>query len=278
MLNSYLIRDIDHSVLESLIDRKVKESETLEYKSTYLDEDKEDKPIWMHIAAFANTKGGYLIIGISTENGYPTEISGVDAVPNKDTGLKDQITKTIFPFIDVEIKMIPLKDNPKKEVSVIRIPNSLDPCVWKSQRDKYVAAIRDGDSTRKIGIFDHYNYLKKLFNFKSLSRSKELRELQMDIKLISLAIGTDFDYGNAITLGNEAFYNKDYEGAIHWYDKAISRNQNDAKAWGNKGVALHYRGKNREAIESMKRAIQIDPNYDKADALQRLIESLLENE
>ena len=200
MLNNYIFRDIDYSVLESLIDQKVKESETLEYKSTYLDEDERDKPIWMHIVAFANTSGGYLIIGISTENGYPTEISGVGAVPNKDTGLKDQITKTIFPFIDVEIKMIPLIDNPKKEVAVIRIPNSLDPCVWKSSRDKYVAAIRDGDSTRKIGVFDHSNYLKKLFDFKSISRSKELREVQMDIKLISLAIGTDFDYDTIVYL------------------------------------------------------------------------------
>jgi tetratricopeptide (TPR) repeat protein len=276
MLTNYRIQDIDYSVLELLIQRKVKESEIIEYKPSYLDSDAEDKPIWMHIVAFANCRGGHLIIGISTENGVPQEILGVKVEPNKDTGLKDQITKKVFPFIDVEIKTIPLKEDSDKEVVIIQIPNSLDPCVWKCSVDKYMAAIRDGDSTKKIGIFDHYNFLKKLFEFKSITRAKEIRELQMDIKLISHAIGTDLDYGNALTFGNEALYNKEYETAFEWYNKAILIVPNDAVAWGNKGVALHCLGKDEDAIECLEKAIQINPNYNKADGVKKLIKLIRE--
>ncbi|MDR4511920.1 MAG: tetratricopeptide repeat protein [Nitrososphaeraceae archaeon] len=57
----------------------------------------------------------------------------------------------------------------------------------------------------------------------------------------------------------------DDQGAIEYYDKALTIDPNYADALINKGVALHRQGDDQGAIEYFQRALAIDPNY--ADAL-----------
>ena len=55
-----------------------------------------------------------------------------------------------------------------------------------------------------------------------------------------------------------------YDRAIEDYNKAIALDQNDAKAYYNRGVAYDGKGQYDGAIEDYNKAIALDPNL--ADA------------
>ncbi|CAD8214280.1 unnamed protein product [Paramecium pentaurelia] len=55
-----------------------------------------------------------------------------------------------------------------------------------------------------------------------------------------------------------------YQEAIECYSKAININPNYDKAWYNKGMALYNLNKYQEAIECYDKAITINPIYDTA--------------
>jgi tetratricopeptide (TPR) repeat protein len=64
--------------------------------------------------------------------------------------------------------------------------------------------------------------------------------------------------------GNECYAKGDYSTALDYYDQAINISPNYAKAWNNKGLALHKLRKYQEAIEYFDRALEIDPEFARA--------------
>ena len=62
-------------------------------------------------------------------------------------------------------------------------------------------------------------------------------------------------------LGNSFAFNKSYEKALDFFDKAIETQPDLAGAWNNRGVALGYLGKYQEAIAAYDKAIEIQPDY-----------------
>jgi len=121
------INEITEEDLQSLIDNKVLESKTIEYKEKLPDNsDREKKEFLADVSAFANAGGGDLIYGIVENEGYPVDICGVDTdnpdqeILRLDNMLRDGIDPRIT---GVSIESIILSNTGKK-VLLIRIPKS----------------------------------------------------------------------------------------------------------------------------------------------------------
>src|SRR5690242_17119274 len=63
---------------QELIDNQVPESKTLDYKVDLKFGQSEKKEFLADVSSFANTAGGYLLIGIQEEGGIPTALPGID--------------------------------------------------------------------------------------------------------------------------------------------------------------------------------------------------------
>lgn len=115
------IDDISFTDIMALQENKVEESDTLDYKQEVVD----DSKLLNLICAFANTKGGDIVIGIkeSGDGGYPEEICGIDANALKKEHIERIVLSSITPQLDIKIRKIQI-DNSDKYVTVIRIPDS----------------------------------------------------------------------------------------------------------------------------------------------------------
>lgn len=117
---------IDEDYLQSLIDNKVLERKTLEYKEVLSgNSDAEKREFLADVSSFANAAGGDLIFGIKEVKGVPTELCGLTIanVDDKKLRLENIIRNGIKPRIPgISIREIPLQSS--KVVIIIRIPRS----------------------------------------------------------------------------------------------------------------------------------------------------------
>lgn len=67
-----------------------------------------------------------------------------------------------------------------------------------------------------------------------------------------------------ITLGKQYFDSKDYKRAFHFLRKAIEKNPSYADVHNILGVINHIEGRFQAAIESFKKALNINPRYTEA--------------
>jgi hypothetical protein len=73
------LQEITFADIQSLIENKVQENKTIEYKRELPDNSDRDKIHFLSgVSALANTSGGDLIIGIEEENGAPVSIPGIE--------------------------------------------------------------------------------------------------------------------------------------------------------------------------------------------------------
>ena len=90
MLESRRLEDWDYSFLKSIFDAKLPEWTNLEYKRDFPARDVEKNKLEHTICAFANTRGGYVLIGVEadTAENTPVAINGIDDAE----GLYERIT------------------------------------------------------------------------------------------------------------------------------------------------------------------------------------------
>lgn len=108
--------------LKSLIDNKIKESLTLEYKRELGGNDE----IAKDISAFANTLGGTIIYGIHEDSGIPTSFNFI-----KSKGIKERIESVILSNAQPKIegcKITPIEDqtDSSRAIFVVEVPESLN--------------------------------------------------------------------------------------------------------------------------------------------------------
>lgn len=111
--------------IESLIENRIPEGLTLEYKESYPDE------IASYITAFANSSGGDLILGLKeardqqgTKLGYPSEVVGVEQpfelVKSK---IESQTSDTVHPRLP-PLEIVKIGEGKKGDVILVRISRS----------------------------------------------------------------------------------------------------------------------------------------------------------
>jgi predicted HTH transcriptional regulator len=72
------LESVDEAELQALVENKVSEHKTLEYKRSLPgNSDKDKKEFLADVSSLANAVGGHLIYGIKEEEGVPTEVCGV---------------------------------------------------------------------------------------------------------------------------------------------------------------------------------------------------------
>ena len=73
--------ELDAADLQSIIDDQLAEGKTVEYKSALPgNSDRDKKEFLADVSSFSNSAGGYLLYGITEENGLPQELKGLDDI------------------------------------------------------------------------------------------------------------------------------------------------------------------------------------------------------
>ncbi len=120
--------DIDETTCQALIDAGASESVHLEFKlESYGSSDKDKKELLKDITAFANTLGGYLIIGMDEKDGSASSIfplSGIDV--DQELLRLENITRTSIEPIIIGLRMKRI-DVAGGSIIVIHIPRSFNP-------------------------------------------------------------------------------------------------------------------------------------------------------
>ena len=190
LLESRRIEDWDYDFLKNIVDVKLKEWTNLEYKKDFPPTDSEKNKLEHTICAFANTRGGYILIGIeaNTINNVPIAISGIDDAK----GLDEKITSfcgRITPRITPRFQKIPIPQI-NKIIFVIYVPESNE--AHMASDNKYYVRI----NAQSLPA-DHY-VVQKLFK-KEYEIKERMREIIESKKQIFKTRGTlyliSFPYG-----------------------------------------------------------------------------------
>jgi hypothetical protein len=99
------LADLDTRDLERLRDERIEEQLYLEYKSEW-----SARQIAKSIAAFANTEGGTLVVGMTTEGREPVELVGVEHEGDLAESLDRLVRDSIAPRPDYRAKVVPNAD------------------------------------------------------------------------------------------------------------------------------------------------------------------------
>lgn len=183
------------SDLQSLVDNKITESLSLEYKSSEalsFSEEKHKKEFIKDVSAFANSEGGALVYGIVEEDHFPKQLDdGVD--PKVIT--KERIEQIIHSGIRPKIAQL--------HINQIKLNNSEN--VW------YVITVPQSDTAHQVT--DHRYY--KRYNFLSTPMEDyEIRDVMNRVKYPKIepvfncirskdSTSEEHQYSLAVTLRNE---------------------------------------------------------------------------
>lgn len=151
-----IISEIKYEDLEKLIKNNISEGWFIEYKSSF----PKNKKIADSIASFANSEGGWYIVGIEEKENEssPSEIVGIDIEDNKKP--TDKITNiikdNITPIPYFESRIVNIAKN--KVVLIVQVFEGHD-APYISNGSIY---IRVGETSKPVAIDDRYQFDKLL--------------------------------------------------------------------------------------------------------------------
>lgn len=159
--------------IKSLIDNNVPESEKLEYKSSFPSRIQLTKIL----TGFANTYGGYLIIGIGEtydikSNRYFLQEKGINK-NNYELKIKEILKNSIKTKIYYKIKGFELPSNPDNILLVIKIDRSKIPIASINLDERYITK----SYYRMRNYFVHSSDPTYFYHFRTLSEEQKLLSL-----------------------------------------------------------------------------------------------------
>jgi tetratricopeptide (TPR) repeat protein len=200
------------------------------------------------------------------------EVNGIDITDTRGDvigvgieGTGNIIGKNIDYIVHGNVIHLNISGNVSKEVidslqKIINTPTQIDQTILTKDREY--------DKNIKDKIDDVNKTQKQITSFlqevSNIEKKKGTAPIEV-IKAEDIQISTkELSLKELIFKGNEYFYKKEYNNAVQYYDKAIEIDPNYDKAWYNKGLALSYLGKHNEAIKCYNKALEIHVN--EADA------------
>jgi hypothetical protein len=186
------IEDLDEFELQKLVAKEVTEGWYIEYKVDLPSATKVAKSI----ASFANTRGGYYIIGVKTDQNKASEITGINS--NTKVNLEDQLSRMISSNISpcpfFKVKTVILGSNSK--VIVVMVEEGLTPPYITSQGIIYQRENNESIPVRDRHILERFSektesYQKRIdkfcrFDYSVSKAQSERRESFLEVFLFPI--------------------------------------------------------------------------------------------
>lgn len=119
------IDTISKADIESLIENKVRECRTIDYKQTLPgNSDSDKKEFLADISSFANAGGGDLLYGVSETDGLPQEMLGLEGNLDAEQSRLENIVRTCLKPRVQGLRMRLIEGGSKGPILLIRVPNS----------------------------------------------------------------------------------------------------------------------------------------------------------
>lgn len=164
------IDELEYDDLRTLIDNEVSEGWTLEYKQEIV----KSKDIAKSIASFANSEGGWYIVGIKEkeDSNIAGEIMDLNLETSKkpDNTINTAIKGNIKPIPTFDIKLLKNPNEPNKGVVVVHIEKGYDVPYFTN----------DGRIYCRIGESSDPEILKDRYLFEKLMERKDILNTKID--------------------------------------------------------------------------------------------------
>jgi hypothetical protein len=123
------------------IDDRPREGYLLDYK-----EDLSDRFL-RSVAAFANTFGGLLIVGVNEVDGRPDKLAGVRLQGELKTRIASMIAANLFPCPQFEIAECALPTDAERKLSVVRVRETPEICLLAKKGETHPVYVRIEDQS-----------------------------------------------------------------------------------------------------------------------------------
>jgi hypothetical protein len=127
--------------MERPIDDRPREGYLLDYK-----EDVSDRFL-RSVAAFANTFGGLLIVGVTEKDGRPDTLAGVSVQGEWKTKIASMIAANLFPCPQFEIAECALPTDGGRKLSVVRVRETPEICLLAKKGEPHPVYVRIEDQS-----------------------------------------------------------------------------------------------------------------------------------
>jgi len=171
-----------HPEIETLLqlseptDSRPQESFQLDYKTEWGDS------ALKTVAAFANTLGGLLFVGVEEEELRPVAMPGVRSAREEKTRIASSIAANISPTPSFDIAECALPSDPGKRVAVVRVRPS--PALYLLARGENPIYVRNGPESRPANVAQ-VRYLME----RTRDPDRNVKEMPLRVELLRSNLG-----------------------------------------------------------------------------------------
>lgn len=184
MKSPYLAADLDWQGMHLIIEEHLKESEVIDFKSSLYDltvEEQQDE-FAKDVSAFANNRGGLLLLGIKDVNNAAESVSPVKFSDSFESRCQQVILSLVSPRVPLNFKRIPQESDPDSGILIIEIPRSSNSPHGCQNKGRIRYPMRTGMDTRYLNEIEVSQMYKSRF-IAGEKHERELTDLELKINL-----------------------------------------------------------------------------------------------
>jgi hypothetical protein len=196
------LREVTMQDVKIFCDKQIREGINLDYKRGLA-----SKTLLKTMAAFANTRGGFIIIGVDDKDDKPVlPVEGIDWKESLPLGVTSMIVDNMYPYLSVDVQVCEPENG--KTFVLIYVPESHEAPHWLFNRTElYVRRADRADHTHweRFATAGEWDFLRN-----KRERSVELRnqalETVKDIFKAESCISRRSDLGVRIPFGKPIYH------------------------------------------------------------------------